>query len=147
MRQLAYTKFSTSNHNSLHLWWKKNLVKHQKVWKYYDQDCSFGKEIIFIYVWVEGAPKFCHLIFLKIVGNENCCNSWLPIVNPMSGKVLVFVLKPKMFSTNQVLEFLKSNISRLTWYMKWIFLYIDKNRKFIHKCQMGVVWCGWVCLK
>ena len=32
--------FITNNHDSFHLWWEKNLVEHQKVWKYYDQDCS-----------------------------------------------------------------------------------------------------------
>ena len=28
-----------SNLNSFHLWWKDNLVKYQKVSKYYDEDC------------------------------------------------------------------------------------------------------------
>ena len=32
--------FITNNHDSFHLWWKENLVKHQKVSKCYDQDCS-----------------------------------------------------------------------------------------------------------
>ena len=31
--------FITNNHESFHLWWKKNLVEHEKVSKYYDQDC------------------------------------------------------------------------------------------------------------
>ena len=35
-----YTMFITNNHISFHLWLKKNFVKHQKVSKYYDQDCS-----------------------------------------------------------------------------------------------------------
>ena len=39
VRQLVYTIFITNNYNSFHLWWKENLVKHQIVWKYYDQDC------------------------------------------------------------------------------------------------------------
>ena len=30
--------FITNNHNSFHLWWYKNFVKHQNVSKY-DQDC------------------------------------------------------------------------------------------------------------
>ena len=41
MRQLVYTLFITNNHDSFHLWWKENLVKHQKVLKYYGQDCRF----------------------------------------------------------------------------------------------------------
>ena len=32
--------FITNNHTSFHLWWKENLVRHQKVSKYYDHDCS-----------------------------------------------------------------------------------------------------------
>ena len=32
--------FITNNNDSFHLRWKENLVKHQKVSKYYDQDCS-----------------------------------------------------------------------------------------------------------
>ena len=40
MRQLVYIIFITNNHDSFHLWWKENLAKHQKVSKYYDQDCS-----------------------------------------------------------------------------------------------------------
>ena len=39
MRQLVYTMFITNNYNSFLLWQKENLVKHQKVSKYYDQDC------------------------------------------------------------------------------------------------------------
>ena len=35
-----YIMFITNNHNSFHLWRKENLVKHQKVLKYYGQDCS-----------------------------------------------------------------------------------------------------------
>ena len=38
VRQLAHVIFITNNHISLHLIWKENLVKHQKVSKYYDYD-------------------------------------------------------------------------------------------------------------
>ena len=31
--------FSTNNHASIHLWSKENLVKYQKVSKYYVHDC------------------------------------------------------------------------------------------------------------
>ena len=40
MRQLVYTTFITNNHDSFQLWRRENLVKHQKVSKHYDQDCS-----------------------------------------------------------------------------------------------------------
>ena len=46
VRQLVYIIFNTNNHASFHLHhasfhlpWKKNLVKHQNVSKYYDHDC------------------------------------------------------------------------------------------------------------
>ena len=31
--------FVTNNHNWFHMFWKTNLLKHQKVSKHYDQDC------------------------------------------------------------------------------------------------------------
>ena len=36
LRQLVYTMSVSNNHPSFHLWWKENLVKHQKVSKYYE---------------------------------------------------------------------------------------------------------------
>ena len=39
MRQLVYTKFISNNRASFHLRWKENLLKHQKVSKYYENDC------------------------------------------------------------------------------------------------------------
>ena len=38
MRLLVYTIF---NRISFHLWWKESLVKHRKVSKCYETDCSF----------------------------------------------------------------------------------------------------------
>ena len=34
-----HTMFINNNHASFHFWWKENLVKHQKVSKYYENDC------------------------------------------------------------------------------------------------------------
>ena len=36
--QLVYTMFIVHNHASFHLWWKENLLTHQKVSKYYEND-------------------------------------------------------------------------------------------------------------
>ena len=41
MRQLVCSMFITNNHGLFHLWWKEDLVKHQKVSKFYDHDCSY----------------------------------------------------------------------------------------------------------
>ena len=40
VRQLVYAMF-ISNNRSFHLWWNENLVKHQNVSKYYENDCGF----------------------------------------------------------------------------------------------------------
>ena len=42
MRQLVYTLLISNNRASSHLWWKKGLVKHQKVSKYCAIDCSWN---------------------------------------------------------------------------------------------------------
>ena len=42
MKQLAYTMFISNNRASFHLWSKENLVKHQRVSKYYENDCRLG---------------------------------------------------------------------------------------------------------
>ena len=34
-----YTMFISNNHALCRLWWKENLTKHQKVSKYYENDC------------------------------------------------------------------------------------------------------------
>ena len=40
MKQLVYTMFISNNCTSFHLWGKENLVKHQKVSKYYENYCG-----------------------------------------------------------------------------------------------------------
>ena len=42
MRQLVYTMFISNNSASFHLWWKENLIKYQKVSKYYANDCRYN---------------------------------------------------------------------------------------------------------
>ena len=41
MRQLVYTMFITNNRALFHVWGKENLVKYQKVSKYYENDCRY----------------------------------------------------------------------------------------------------------
>ena len=38
--QLVCTMFISNNRASFHLWWKENLLKHQKVSKYYESSCN-----------------------------------------------------------------------------------------------------------
>ena len=42
MGELVYTMFINNNRTSFHLWWKRNLVKDQKVSKYYENNCRFN---------------------------------------------------------------------------------------------------------
>ena len=37
--------FSTNSHALFYLWRKENLVRHQKVSKYYDHDCKFWEAL------------------------------------------------------------------------------------------------------
>ena len=39
MRQFIYTMFISNNRASFNLWWKENLLKHQKISKYYESGC------------------------------------------------------------------------------------------------------------
>ena len=43
-----YTLFITNNRASFHLWWKGNLVKHQKVPQYYFHDCLKNSILLFV---------------------------------------------------------------------------------------------------
>ena len=45
--QLIYTTFISNNRALFHLWWKWNLVKHQRVSIYYENDCSRYKRVDF----------------------------------------------------------------------------------------------------
>ena len=38
---MVNNQFVTNTHPSFHLWWKKSLLNHQKVSKYYENDYSF----------------------------------------------------------------------------------------------------------
>ena len=42
MREFLYTMFISNNRASFCLWWNENLLKHQRVSKYYENDCCFN---------------------------------------------------------------------------------------------------------
>ena len=46
--QLLYTMFISKNHASFHLCWNQHLVKHQKVSKYYINDCLQNFLLVFL---------------------------------------------------------------------------------------------------
>ena len=49
-RQLVYTVFLGNNRASFHFWGKQNLVKQQKVLKYYENDCLQNFVLLFMSV-------------------------------------------------------------------------------------------------
>ena len=76
MRQLVYTMFITNNCTLFHLWWKENLVKHQKVSKYYEMIVeSTFIEMIFPNKWsyirdsIYNHSRMKHLKFNKYMKN------------------------------------------------------------------------------
>ena len=66
-------QFITNNHASIHLWWKENLLNHQKVSKYYEHDCMQKILLLFMALWTALVVKNNHIlagiyfIFLKNV--------------------------------------------------------------------------------
>ena len=54
--------FITNNHTSFYLWRKENLVKHQKVSKYYDCDCLQNIILLFMSLLTGPVVKNSHLL-------------------------------------------------------------------------------------
>ena len=52
MRQLVYTIFISNNCASSNLWWKDNLVKHQQVSKYYENDFLLNLPLLFMSLFI-----------------------------------------------------------------------------------------------
>ena len=76
MSKLLYTMFISNNCPSLHLWWKQNLVKQQKVSKYYEPDCLQNVLFFFMILLTTDSVKNTHIsarnffIFLKTALNQ-----------------------------------------------------------------------------
>ena len=75
MRQLVYTIFISNNCPSFHLGWKKNLVKHRKVSKYYETDRDWGGKV---FIWnkppqrlLAGSPELCKSKTLDLQKHQN----------------------------------------------------------------------------
>ena len=72
MRQLIWTKFISNNRPSFHLPWKENLVKHRKVWKYYETDCRSRRQCTFCCIIIT-QPLCCTFYSLILYGNLHGC--------------------------------------------------------------------------
>ena len=62
VRQLIYTLFITNNHASLHLCWKENFVKYQKVSKYCAHDCLQNFLLLFMFLLIASIIKNSHFL-------------------------------------------------------------------------------------
>ena len=84
--------FITNNHLLLHLCWKENLVKHQKVSKYYDHD------------WIPTVHVQSILVILVISVStvHQSSQRFLTMNSPTLGSKLVF-LETKMFGKMMVI--------------------------------------------
>ena len=66
--------FISNNRASFHLWWKENLVKHQRVSKYYENDCCLVSRgcMVSTSSWVQ--------ILLRTIfylARKNLCSKWI----------------------------------------------------------------------
>ena len=73
MRQLVYAMYISNNQASLHFWSKENLIKHQKVSKYYENDCSYKS----IYVDVDCNDKMSFQSLTNVRENSILDVAWV----------------------------------------------------------------------
>ena len=94
MRQLVYIIFIISNHAPFHVWLKENLVKSQKVLKYYVQDCVQNFLLFFMCLLTAPIVKNRHILAgIYFIFLTNVLDESLPIPNldlsEMIGKVVI----------------------------------------------------------
>ena len=73
MRQLVCTMFVSNNRASFPLQWKENLVNHEKVSKYYENDCRilFSSLLVFYIGKCSLIRHFSHVTKSRIFKNLN----------------------------------------------------------------------------
>ena len=59
--QKVYTIFISNNCALFHLWWLENLLKHQKVWKYYESGCLKSFLLLFMSLLIAPTDKNSHI--------------------------------------------------------------------------------------
>ena len=61
VRQLLYTMFISNNLPFFCLWWKENLVKHRKFWKYYQTDYLQNMFLLFLFLLTNNFVENSHI--------------------------------------------------------------------------------------
>ena len=118
------TREATNNHASFHFWWEKKLVKHQKISKYYENDCrklTLAKIDSFLHLHdctFKTIFKFyLNLIFLSLQ------NLILPkYFNLFSHFLFLIKSNEKKISFEP-----KKKIKRLIWFLKVAFSIFGKK--------------------
>ena len=129
MRQLVYTMFISNNRASLPFWSKENLVKHQKVSIYYENDCRLWSKKVYAGTVKNDPREVCHLKYP--------CNSYifkiyqkylLSCSETEKVKLAVFPIIYKMW-----LFAINKTVSKTKWHLSENipFLNLLKNRKLL----------------
>ena len=132
MRQLVYTMFISNNRASFHLWWKEHFVKHQKVSKYYENDCR----------QIHNRGINIQATFQDIASKSRLC---IKSSNPWGTVCRGF------FSTEYAVcaVNLTNNISRSgwTWRYLWKILIINfKNKYFLNSVDLSGLFFKYISL-
>ena len=124
--------FISNNHALLHFWCKENLVKHQKVSKYYENDYSYKS----LYVDVDCNGKISFQLLTNVIKNSILNVAWiLDLVFLELSKILEsgcegvhFFRKIDGFRATALLkrDYFSDNFSRNRVEFQFIFVYMFK---------------------
>ena len=133
--------FITNNRASFHLWWKENLVKHQKVSKYYNHDCSyeqfkFQRSLLSSYYCSKSHHRWLNKVSWSNKGLWNCyflitlLFEWTTFSEPLLFKDPYFIRSSYTFLQEllfqKMLSFRAGNFRMLTLFSQFHFLFIIK---------------------
>ena len=86
VKQLVYSTFSVNNLVSFHLWWKKFVLKCQKIYKHFFHDCSLKSIILTVQLWklapVKSKKKIRMSLKIKNRAPSNPSLKSIPNKNP-----------------------------------------------------------------
>ena len=117
MRQLVYTMFISNNSASFHLWWKENLIKYQKVSKYYANDCRYNINSFRVGTCALENHSFIHL---SCITDATQGGTFKQFFFNLTIKIAFEISKPS------VLNYLL-NWTYLAQCLKWVCLFYPQN--------------------
>ena len=115
--------FISNNRASFHLWWKKNLVKHQRLSKYYENDCccklSFSGFLHSTVTWGINVNQWYIIIItihIMLLFAFSCAELWVIFIS---------------YSHNLLIKILICNEKQTNWTYKQY--YVKTSRYFYQK--------------